>query len=110
MKVINSGEYKHPVHIQRYVAGVDEDGIPTEEWETILKTKAKIKNMSGYEKIIANAETGWDKKRFYIRYKKGLNLTNKDRIVYNDSYFNITYASDVEELHRQIEIVGEVVE
>lgn len=110
MNVINAGEYKHPVHIQRYVAEVDEDGIPTEEWETILKTKAKIKNMSGYEKIIANAETGCDKKRFYIRYKKGLNLTNKDRIVYNDRYFNITYASDVEELHRQIEIVGELVE
>lgn len=110
MNVINVGEYKHPIEIQRFISGVNEDHIPIKKWETILKTKAKIKNMSGYEKIIANADVGIDKKRFYIRYKKGLNLTNKDRIVYNSINYNITYVSDVEELHRQIEIVAEVVE
>lgn len=110
MDMINSGEFKHPILIERYSDGVDEDGIPTEDWETILKTRAKIKNMSGYEKIIANADTGIDKKRFYIRYKKDLNLTTKDRIIYNKQFYNITYVSDIEELHKYCEIVAEVVE
>ena len=110
MDIINSGEYKHPIEIQRYFNKVDKDHIPRKVWETILKTRAKIKNISGYEKIIANADTGINKKRFYIRYKKGLDLTTKDRILYNGTNYNITYVSDVEELHRQVEIVAEVVE
>ncbi len=110
MNIINAGEFKHHIELQRFSTGVDEDGIPIETWETILKTRAKIKNMSGYEKIIASADAGIDKKRFYIRYKKGLNLTTKDCVLYNNVRFNITYVSDVEELHRYYEIVVEVVE
>nr|DAV95485.1 MAG TPA: Putative head tail adaptor [Caudoviricetes sp.] len=110
MDIINAGEFKHPIEVQRYISSIDEDGIPIEEYATILSTRAKIKNMSGYEKIIANADTGIDKKRFYIRYKKDLNLTTKDRIVYNEQSYNITYISDVEELHKYYEIVAEVVE
>lgn len=109
MEIINAGEFKHPIEIQRYISSIDEDGIPIEEYITILRTRAKIKNMSGYEKIIANADTGIDKKRFYIRFKKDLNLTTKDRIVYNGYSYNITYVSDIEELHKYYEIVGELV-
>jgi len=117
MDIINAGEFKHPVEIQRFPSDVDtdsvlvdEDSIPIEKPTTILKTRAKIKNMSGYEKIIANADTGIYKKRFYIRYKKDLNLTTKDRILYNEVTYNITYVSDVEELHKYYEIVAEIVE
>ncbi|MBY6837848.1 head-tail adaptor protein [Clostridium botulinum] len=113
MKIINSGEFKHPIRIERFVTGVDEDNIPTEEWKDIIPNKvfrAKIKNTSGYEKIIGQADTSIDKKRFYIRYKKDLNLTTKDRIVYNKNIYNITYASDIEELHKYYEIVAELVQ
>lgn len=110
MEIINAGEFKHPIEVQRFTQNVDSDGIPIEEYITILSTRAKIKNMSGYEKIIANADAGIDKKRFYIRYKKELNLNTKDRIVYNEQSYNITYVSDVEELHKYYEIVAEVVE
>ncbi|MGN2369382.1 phage head closure protein [Clostridium cagae] len=112
MKIINSGEFKHPIRIERFFRGVDEDNIPTEEWKGIIPNKifkAKIKNMSGYEKIIAQANTSIDKKRFYIRYKKDLNLTTKDRIIYNEQVYDITYISDIEEAHKYYEIVAEVV-
>lgn len=108
MDIINT--FKHPIEIQRYISSIDGDGIPIEEYTTILRTRSKIKNMSGYEKIIANADTGIDKKRFYIRYKKDLNLTTKDRIVYDGDSYNITYVSDIEELHKYYEIVAEIVE
>ncbi|NFE72542.1 head-tail adaptor protein [Clostridium botulinum] len=113
MKIINSGEFKHPIRIERFVTGVDEDNIPTEEWKDIIPNKifkAKIKNTSGYEKIIANGDASIDKKRFYIRYKKDLNLKSKDRIVYNKQNYNIIYVSDIEELNKYYEIVAELVQ
>ncbi len=109
MYTINPGELKHPIVIQRKVPGTDEDNIPIENWNDLLSTRAKIKNISGYEKIIAQAETSIDKKRFYIRYKKGLNLTDRDRVYYNDKPYNITYVSDIEDLHKYFEIVTELV-
>ncbi len=113
MKNINSGEFKHPIKIQRFIPTVDEDNIPTKEWKDIIPNKifkAKIKNTSGYEKIIANGDASIYKKRFYIRYKKDFNLTTKDRIVYNKQNYNITCASDIEELHKYYEIVAELVQ
>lgn len=110
MDIINAGEFKHPIRIQRKTNGIDEDNIPTETWNDILATKAKIKNISGYETIVAQADTSVVKKRFYIRYKKGLDLTDKDRIFHDDEFYNITYVSDIEDLHKYLEIVCEVVE
>lgn len=110
MDIINAGEFKHPIKIQRKVNGVDEDNIPCESWNDLLSTRAKIKNISGYETIVAQAETSVIKKRFYIRYKKDLDLTDKDRVLYNSKTYNITYVSDIEDLHKYYEIVCEVIE
>lgn len=110
MDIINVGEFKHPIQIQRKINGVDEDNIPISEWITILSTRAKIKNISGYEKIIAQGDASIDKKRFYIRYKRGLNLSSKDRIFYNEKTYNITYVSDIEDLNKYYEIVCELVD
>lgn len=110
MNKINAGNFKHPIQIQRKINGLDEDNIPISEWTTILSTRAKIKNISGYEKIIAQADTSIDKKRFYIRYKKDLDLTSKDRLLYNKKTYNITYVSDIEDLNKYYEIVCELIE
>lgn len=110
MEIINAGEFKHLIIIQRKTNGIDEDNIPCESWTDILSTRAKIKNISGYEKIIAQADAYIDKKRFIIRYKKALDLSDKDRILYNNKAYNITYVSDIEDLHKYFEIVSEVVE
>lgn len=110
MKIINSGEFKHNIEIQRKINGVDEDNIPISDWPTLLNVKAKIKNISGYEKIIAQADATIDNKRFYIRYKRGLDLSSKDRIIYNQKTYNITYVSDIEDLNKYYEIVCELVE
>lgn len=109
MYTINPGEFKHPIKIQRKENITDDDNIPVEKWSDLLITKAKIKNISGYEKIIAQADTNIDKKRFYIRYKKGVELTDKDRILYNDTPLNIIYVNDIEDLHKYFEIVTEFV-
>lgn len=110
MDIINAGEFKHSIIIQRKTNGVDEDNIPCENWNDLLSPRAKIKNVSGYETIVAQADTSVNKKRFYIRYKKGLDLTTKDRIFYNEKFYNITYVSDIEDLHKYYEIVTELIE
>ncbi|NFL86230.1 head-tail adaptor protein [Clostridium botulinum] len=114
MYTINPGEFKHPIRVQRLVSVVDEDNIPIEaDWEDIIPNKtfkAKIKNMSGRETIVAQGSTSIKNKRFYIRYSKFLNLTNEDRIVYNEQNYNITYVSDIEEAHKYYEIVVELID
>lgn len=104
---IHSGEFKNPIVIQRKTYTKNKSNIPKEKWADLLSTRAKIKNISGYEKIIAQADTSIDKKRFYIRYKKGLDLTSEDRIFYKNEYYNITYVSDIEDLNKYYEIVCE---
>ena len=92
MYVINPGEFKHPIKIIELIAGgVDDDNIPIKGSETtILETKAKIVNLSGKEFILADGISSSNSKRFYIRWKN-INLTSKNKIVYNNKTYNIIY-------------------
>lgn len=110
---IPAAEFRNPIKIQRFFNGIDEDNIPLKEWKDIVPNKifrAKILNISGKETIIAQADAIINSKRFYIRYSRSLNLSNKDRIVYNNKIYNITYVSDIEEAHKYYEIVAELVQ
>ena len=109
MYTINPGEFKHPILITTTVNGVDGDGIPVETSTTLLETKAKILNLSGKEFMLANGVSSNNSKRFYIRWKV-VDLTTKNKIIYNNKTYNITSASDIEERHKYFEIVAELVE
>lgn len=110
MYLIDPGEFKHPIEIKRFSpSGVDEDNIPTKGDSTLLKTRAKIRNKSGRETIIANGEASVITKLFIIRYPRGIEITEKDKVLYRGKPYNITYVSDVEDLNKYLEIVCELV-
>ena len=99
---INPGKFKNPIKILKY--------IPRTSYEVVLSTKARILNISGKEKVLNDGVSSMSVKRFYIRYKKDLNITTGDIILYKNKKYNITYISNVEEKDIYLEIVGELME
>ena len=106
---IKASEFKHRITIQRKTESVI-DYMPVDTWEDLFTTRAKIKNVSGYEAIINQNDVSFNKKRLYIRYSNKYRLNNNDRVLYDGLLYNITYVSDVEDLHKYYEIVCEIVE
>lgn len=104
---ITTGELKHKIFIQRATKIKNDDGLIVESWKEILRCKAKIVNKSGKEIQIASGTATNITTRFYIRYSRGLNLTTKDRIEFNNKIFNIVYASNILENNQWYEIIGE---
>ena len=109
MFTINPGEFRHPIQVVGVTNGIDDDGIPTNIETVLLSTRAKILNLSGKDIILADGTSSNISKRFYIRYKN-IDLTSKDRIIYDNKTYNITSISDMEEKHKYFEIVAEVIE
>lgn len=106
---INPGEFKHPIEIFSVNQSQNDDFIPINEELTLLKTRAKILNISGKETLLSDKTISSNIKRFYIRYKN-IELTTDCKLKYNNKTYNITYVSDIEEKHRYFEIVGELLE
>lgn len=107
---LNAGEFKHPVEIISTLPALNDDNIPITIDKVVLSTRARIVNVSGKEKILADGINGVNVKRFYIRYKKNLEINNKSKIRYGGHLYNITYVSNIEEADKYLEIVGELVE
>ena len=103
MYTINPGDFKHPIEIQNI------DNTPLNSYITALKVKAKIVNISGKEVAMAQGDSLVQLKRFIIRYPKNIEITNEDRLIYNSKIYNIKYPSDVQEEHKYLEIVAELV-
>lgn len=109
MYTVNPGEFKYPITIEYPENVVDTDNIPIQQWSIKLKCKAKILNISGKEQILNQGNSFEDVKRFVIRYPKGVVITNKDRILYNGNYYNVEYPSDIQEMHKYLEIVARLI-
>lgn len=109
--IINSGELREPIIIQRYKGmDKDDDGVPCEKWDSIINPKAKIVNIKFEEQLIAQGQGLEEIKIFYIRYPKGIQLTRKDRILYKNTYFNIIGLDDIENKGMYLAIKGEFIE
>lgn len=105
---IQPHEFRNPIEIQRAVSGVDEDGIPIEDnWQTLLKTKARVKVTKLDEETILQGEEDSIIKTFTIRGRKDIDITTKDRVVYKNKIFDIKSVEDVQEIGLFIVIKGE---
>lgn len=105
---LQAHELRNPIEIQRAVSGVDEDGIPIEDnWQTLLKTKARVKTNKDDEEAMLQGEEDTTIKTFTIRGRKDINITKKDRLVYKGNIFNIKSVEDVQEIGLFIVIKGE---
>ncbi|MBY6973080.1 UNVERIFIED_ORG: hypothetical protein B2H98_13115 [Clostridium botulinum] len=111
MYVIDPGEFKHPIEIRRYIKnGKDEDDIPTEKYESIVTTRAKIINISGKKFSLNDGIASKKTKIFTIRFPKDIEITNNDKLLYSKKMYDIIYPSDIEDLHIYLEIVCELIE
>ncbi|ASY51645.1 phage head closure protein [Clostridium perfringens] len=110
MRIIDPGEFRNIIEIQREVSGKDEDNRPTLEWKPVLeKVRAKVLNVRGEEFFEANGKGFKVAKTFYIRALKSIEITENDRIVFNKIPYNIIYVNDIEERGVYLEIKTEYI-
>ncbi len=111
MKVINPGEFRHRIEVQRY-KGIEknEDNIPVEKWETLFTPKAKILNVRGQEFIQAYGSDVKISKTFWIRARRNIEVTESDRVKYKDKIYKIHYANDLEDRGIYLELKCEGIE
>lgn len=105
---IQAHEFRNIIEIQRATTIIDEDDIPIEDnWQTLLKTRARVKTNKNDEEAMLQGEGDNIIKTFTIRGRKDITITTKDRIVYKDKIFNIKALEDVQEIGLFIVIKGE---
>ena len=100
---MSSGKRRHLIVIQRSVKVKSASGAATETWIDFASTWAKIETMRGYEKQSAQAAWPGADSRINIRYVAGILPTM--RIVYNNKIYSIISPNDIEERHREIELI-----
>ncbi|WP_338630414.1 phage head closure protein [Clostridium baratii] len=110
MRIIDPGELKNSIEIQRLVPGTDKENRPCNKWEAIINTRAKILNVRGDEFTQAYGTGSKIAKTFYIRAPRNEQVTNEDRILYKGTPFNIIYVNDIEERGIYLEIKAELTE
>lgn len=104
---MNPGDLNRKIIIQKCVTHVDEEGYHKEVWEEVASPWAKIKNLHG--SVFFNAQAVHSKASctMTVRYRKELDTTM--RILYNNKTYKILYVDDINEAHKYIEIMCEVV-
>lgn len=109
---IKAHEFKHSIEVQRQCTDeVDDEGLPCEEhWDALLKTRAKVINAGGSERLQAKQIGMEIDKTFYIRARRDKEITDKDRILYKGDYYNIVYVNNVQDSDMYIEIKAKLVE
>lgn len=99
-KVINLGDLKLLIEIQRNTITTDSYGFQQEEWTTICKTRAKTEFDDRLMKEIFK-DDGIDTtivKIFTFRYFRG--LTVKDRILFNGQTYEIYGINNINDENR----------
>ena len=101
--MINPGEFRHKITIQKGTAGTDSIGNPVTDWNDWKKPYAKINGLFGQEYWQAAAQGQENTVVFTLRWTKSLEILaqtkeiTQHRIVYNGlpydiiSYDNINF-------------------
>lgn len=112
MYIINPGEFKHLIKIERLIKdeNTDDDGFINRRWYELLTCRAKIVNTSGKEFQLNGGTSSSITSKFTIRANRKFSIQATDRILYNNNYYNILYPNDIMENNIYLEIVAEKVE
>lgn len=87
----------------------DEDGLLTYEEYELCKARAKVTNIRGSEYILASGDTVETTKKIYIRYKRNVEITEDDILIYKKNKYNITYVNNIDEANVWLEILVKLV-
>ena len=109
MYIINPGEFKHLIRIERFIEDIDADGFVNKSWHELLTCKAKVVNTSGKEFHLNSGTSTSITSKFTIRANRKFSIQADDRIFYNNYYYNILYTNDIMENNIYLEIVAEMI-
>ncbi len=110
---ITSGMLSALVALQRRTATPDGQGGYTEAWaaDPVGGVWAMARAISGSERWMADRVTPANRFRFIVRFRADGNgapyYNIGDRVVYKGRTYGITAVTDVEDMHRYLEILAE---
>lgn len=100
---ITPGQMRHTIELQSQTEVPDGYGGVELDWGDAYATpKAKIKALSGQQRLMADGLANPVKYRAYIRYRD--DVLPAHRVVYNGKTFDIKAVYDVEERRRFLEL------
>lgn len=102
--MINAGKYNRKIVIYQVTEGIDQDGFPTIEENTIFTTYANVKTLRGYTLITNNSDFDKAYVNFTIRYPRNI-VINRDMLIkFRDKTYTIEYLNNVDFAYRELEI------
>jgi SPP1 family predicted phage head-tail adaptor len=96
-------DLRHRITLQRKDIVKDPEGIAIETWADVATVWASVEPIRGREYFQAAAVNAENTVRFRIRYRPGI-MPNM-RVLYNGRTFNIQSVIDVNERHREIQLM-----
>lgn len=100
---INAGALRHRVTIQKATESINEKGETVPTWETFATVWAAVEPLRGREYFQSNAIQSELTTRIRIRYLAGVNPHM--RVLYNGRTFHIQAVIDVDERHREMQLM-----
>ena len=98
--LIDPGELRQRIEIQRAVEGQGNAGALTQTWETVATCKAKITRRAGPGERYADNALQTGKSHLVVMYYRDCpDLTEKDRIQWNGKTLDIKDVNDVDGRH-----------
>lgn len=109
--IYNPGDFKKFIEIQSFDKRVNEMGIATEDWKTILKLRTFPRNNLSTSKMEYYRAMGINStniKEFIIRYHAEINA--KCRVVYEGKAYDVFKVDDIDEESKYQKISARLVE
>jgi SPP1 family predicted phage head-tail adaptor len=103
-KWTNPGEMRKRITIQSVSTATTPSGETTGTTGTVTKAWAKIAPLSGREAWLAKEQQDTTSHKINMLYQPG--ITAKMQAVYEKRVFNFTAVRDLEEMHRELEIMA----
>ncbi|MEG0908771.1 MAG: head-tail adaptor protein [Bacilli bacterium] len=103
------GELNQIAEIQRFTHKHDEQGFPTEIWDTIAKVRCKVDfdDRLIRQVIKEHGVNATMAQLFIFRYVPG--ITVQDRVVYKDKCYEIYAVENLEERNRFLKVWGRAI-
>ena len=93
---MNLGKLDRRIVIEQYSETRTTSGAVNKVWSTLGEVWAKVDWKSGGEGFEAKQEQGFNNVEFMVRFCGLLNANEKQRIFYNDEYFDILYVNEID--------------
>ena len=103
-KRFTPGAARHQITVQTLADTPTEDGSTTATASTFCTIWASIEPLGGFERFVAKAQQDASTHCIRTRYVSG--ITPRMRAVLGTRTFNFTSVNDVEERHRELEIMA----